>query len=230
MSEKRGFGGSNIRQSAGSLGFAGSVGGTNPVQPGLSGEQLADIPGDVEQILRELIAVGGIGAGKILVIGVSTSEVAGERIGSAGSREVAEAIFEGVHRVRTETGFYPVFQCCEHLNRALVVERELFDRHPALTPVSVIPVPKAGGSMAAAAYRLFREPVVVEEIRADAGVDIGSTLIGMHLRPVAVPVRPTLRLIGSAAVTMAYSRPKLIGGSRAVYDEETATAASASCD
>nr|WP_238323098.1 TIGR01440 family protein [Gorillibacterium massiliense] len=188
------------------------------------------IPGNVEQILTELVTAGGIGPRQMIVIGVSTSEVAGRRIGSAGSREVAEAIFKGVRQAREKFGFFPVFQCCEHLNRALVVERELLALHPDLTPVSVVPVPKAGGSMAATAYLRFQEPVVVEEVRAHAGLDIGSTLIGMHMRPVAVPVRPTLRRIGEAAVTMAYSRPKLIGGSRAVYDDHAAREAAGTCD
>jgi uncharacterized protein (TIGR01440 family) len=111
----------------------------------------------------------------------------------------------------------------------LVAERELLDRYPELEPVSVIPVPKAGGSMAACAYRQFADPVVVEAVRAHAGIDIGATLIGMHLRPVAVPVRPSLRTIGAAPVTMAYSRPKLIGGPRAVYNEQAAREAGG-CD
>ncbi|MNC62402.1 hypothetical protein D3C75_1124200 [compost metagenome] len=126
-----------------------------------------------------------------------------------------------MRRAREQAGFYPVFQCCEHLNRALVLEREALDQYPLLEPVSVVPVPKAGGSMAAYAYRTFKDPVVVEAVRAHAGLDIGGTLIGMHLRPVAVPVRPSVRMLGHAHLQMAYTRPKLIGGERAVYSAVT---------
>ncbi|MBC8080274.1 MAG: TIGR01440 family protein [Gorillibacterium sp.] len=172
----------------------------------------------VDQALTELITIGGVQPGAIIVFGVSTSEVAGQHIGTSGSMEIASAIYEGVQRARAKAAFYPVFQCCEHLNRALVMERELLLRHPDYEPVSVIPVRNAGGAMAAFAYRHLTDPVVVEAVRAHAGVDIGATLIGMHLRPVAVPVRPTVKQIGAAALQMAYSRPKLIGGPRAVYD------------
>lgn len=174
----------------------------------------------VETVLEELVQAGQIREGQIVVIGTSTSEVLGHHIGTSGTMDVAGQLFEGVRRVRERYGFFPAFQCCEHLNRALVVERELTDRDPLLEPVSVVPVPKAGGSMAAYAYRSFRHPVVVESIRAHAGLDIGGTLIGMHLRPVAVPLRPSIRKIGEAFVQMAYTRPKLIGGVRAVYQLE----------
>lgn len=176
----------------------------------------------VESILLELTEAGRIRPGQIVVIGTSTSEVAGRRIGTSGMSGVAERIFEGVRLAREQTGFYPAFQCCEHLNRALVVERELLDRYPLLEPVSVVPAPKAGGSMAAYAYRQFHDPVVVETISAHAGLDIGETLIGMHLRRVAVPYRPSIRQIGRARVTAAFTRPKLIGGERAVYRLEPA--------
>lgn len=172
----------------------------------------------VERVLCELAEAGGLRPGSIVVIGTSTSEVLGRRIGTSGTEEVAREIYEGVRRAREKLGFYPAFQCCEHLNRALVVERELLDRDPLLEPVTVVPVPKAGGSMAAYAYRTFREPAVVESIRAHAGLDIGETLIGMHLRPVAVPFRPSVRMLGGARLQAAYSRPKLIGGARAVYE------------
>jgi len=174
----------------------------------------------VVRALEELYAAGGLKPGHIVVIGCSTSEVTGKRIGSAGSLETAELIYEGIQRARASLGFYPAFQCCEHLNRALVVEEELLDRYPMLEPVSVIPVPRAGGSMAAYAYHKLNRPVVVESIRAHAGIDIGGTLIGMHLRPVAVPVRPSNPQIGHTYIQMAYSRPKLIGGARAVYTLE----------
>lgn len=174
------------------------------------------IAADVETIARELVQAGNLQAGQLVVIGVSTSEVIGQRIGTSGSEEVAAQIFRGLKRVQDEAGFELAFQCCEHLNRALVVEKAFAER-AALEPVSVIPVPKAGGSMAAYAYRHMNDPCVVESVRAHAGIDIGDTLIGMHLRQVAVPVRPSIRWIGAAHVNMAFSRPKLIGGARAVY-------------
>lgn len=180
-------------------------------------EFYAGMAGIVETVLLELVDAGHLREGQLVVIGTSTSEVLGYRIGTRGTERVAREIFEGVRRAREKAGFRPVFQCCEHLNRALVLERETLDRYPLLEPVSVVPVPKAGGSMAAYAYRSFREPVVVEAVRAHAGLDIGGTLIGMHLRPVAVPVRPTVRMLGHAHLQMAYTRPKLIGGERAVY-------------
>jgi uncharacterized protein (TIGR01440 family) len=177
----------------------------------------AGMAGTVETVLLELAQAGGLRRGQLVVIGTSTSEVLGYRIGTQGTERVAREIFEGVRRAREQTGFYPVFQCCEHLNRALVMEQEALALYPLLEPVSVVPVPKAGGSMAAYAYRTFKDPVVVEAVRAHAGLDIGGTLIGMHLRPVAVPVRPSERMLGHAQLQMAYTRPKLIGGERAVY-------------
>lgn len=170
----------------------------------------------VQTIVSELVAAGGIKRGQLVVIGCSTSEVLGKRIGTSGTTDAATAIFAGVEAVRQQVGFYPVYQCCEHLNRALVLEREAAERY-GLDEVAAVPVPKAGGSMAAHAYRHLNDAVLVESVRAHAGVDIGDTFIGMHLRPVAVPVRPTIRSIGQAHVTMAYFRPKLIGGARAVY-------------
>lgn len=182
------------------------------------------IGSDVETVLRELIAAGNVKPGQIVVIGTSTSEVLGRHIGTAGTEEVAARIYRAVETVRSEAGFYPAYQCCEHLNRALVVNRELLSRYPLLEEVSVVPVRKAGGSMAAYAYRHLTDACVVETISAHAGVDIGDTLIGMHLRRVAVPVRPSVRSIGGAHVNMAYTRPKLIGGARAVYTAEAAQA------
>lgn len=176
----------------------------------------------LEANLRELVTAGGLRPGNILVIGTSTSEILGHRIGTSGTLDAAKPIFETVARICGEFGLHAAFQCCEHLNRALVVEEELLALAPQLEPVSVIPVPKAGGSMASYAYRHFAKPVVVETIQAHAGIDIGSTLIGMHLRRVAVPVRPPVRHIGQAYVTMAFARPKLIGGTRAVYTAEIA--------
>ncbi|PZD97773.1 TIGR01440 family protein [Paenibacillus sambharensis] len=177
------------------------------------------IAGNVETAVRELAAAGSLRAGQLLVIGTSTSEVAGAHIGTAGTLDVAAAIYEGVEAVRKEIGFIPLYQCCEHLNRALVTTREAQERY-GLTEVAAVPVPGAGGSMAAYAYRHLTDSVLVEQVQAHAGIDIGDTLIGMHLRPVAVPVRPSVKRIGEAHVTMAYTRPKLIGGARAVYQLE----------
>jgi uncharacterized protein (TIGR01440 family) len=174
---------------------------------------------DVETNLRELIQVGGLKAGQVLVIGTSTSELLGHRIGTSGTLQAAEPIYHAAVKVADEFGLFLAFQCCEHLNRALVVEEEILSRYP-LEPVSAIPVPRAGGSMASYAFRHFKRPVLVEIIQAHAGMDIGDTLIGMHLRRVAVPVRPQIRTIGHAHVTMAITRPKLIGGARAVYAEQ----------
>jgi TIGR01440 family protein len=182
-------------------------------------QQASVVKQAVQTIVSELVTAGGIKRGQLVVIGCSTSEVLGKRIGTSGTMDAAEAIFAGVEAVRQQAGFYPVYQCCEHLNRALVLEREAAERY-GLDEVAAVPVQKAGGSMAAYAYRHLNDAVLVESVRAHAGVDIGDTFIGMHLRPVAVPVRPTIRSIGQAHVTMAYSRPKLIGGARAVYTLE----------
>ncbi|CAM4155006.1 TIGR01440 family protein [Paenibacillus alkaliterrae] len=174
----------------------------------------------VETIIRELAFAGKLSMDQLLVIGVSTSEVLGRRIGTAGTVETAARIYAGVDKVRGEIGFIPVFQCCEHLNRALVMERAAAERY-GLEIVGAVPVPKAGGSMAAYAYRQLADPCLVEAVQAHAGIDIGDTFIGMHLKRVAVPVRPSIRCIGEAHVTMAVTRPKLIGGARAVYELET---------
>lgn len=170
-------------------------------------------------IVRELAQAASLTAGKVLVIGTSTSEIAGRRIGTGGALETAQQVLDGIAEVQAEYGFYTAFQCCEHLNRALVVERELLARL-GLTEVAAVPVPRAGGSMASAAYRNFRDPCLAETISAHAGVDIGETMIGMHLRSVAVPFRPSIRYIGEARVTAALTRAKLIGGERAVYRME----------
>ncbi|KYG29230.1 TIGR01440 family protein [Alkalihalobacillus trypoxylicola] len=151
----------------------------------------------------------------LLVIGCSTSEVAGEKIGTNGSAEIAKVIYE----VLEDSSISLAFQCCEHLNRALVVEREVAQSHH-YEPVSAIPIVTAGGAMATYAFSKMKNPVLVEEIRADAGIDIGDTLIGMHLKKVAVPIRSQVSNIGSAHLTMAYTRPKLIGGIRAVYEKK----------
>lgn len=179
--------------------------------------EISQIADQVEIVLSELVHVGNIIAGQIIVIGTSTSEVLGQQIGTSGSMQVAELIYRGIERVREKVGFYTAFQCCEHLNRALVVEQAILAQYHGLEPVSVIPMPRAGGSMAAYAYEQLAQPVVIETIQAHAGLDIGGTLIGMHLRKVAVPAKPSICWFGQAYVQMAFTRPKLIGGSRAIY-------------
>ncbi|WP_078556155.1 TIGR01440 family protein [Bacillus alkalicellulosilyticus] len=181
----------------------------------LSAEQ---IQADVQSILDDLLIAKSLTEHDIFVIGTSTSEVIGERIGTSGSETVSEALFQAFITFRKKTNVHLAFQCCEHLNRALVVERETANMFQ-LEEVTVIPVKKAGGAMAAHAYSQLKEPVVVEFIKADAGIDIGDTLIGMHIKHVAVPVRSKIKQIGQAHVTLATTRPKLIGGQRAVYSQ-----------
>ena len=166
--------------------------------------------------VSELIDKAGLKKGNILVIGCSTSEIIGSKIGTNSAPEVAAEVFGAMLTYAREKGIYLAVQCCEHLNRAVVIEREAA---PFLDEVNVVPRPKAGGSMATAAYSSFADPIVVEEIRADAGLDIGFTLIGMHLKKVAVPLRLENNRIGEALVVAARTRPKFIGGARAVYDE-----------
>ena len=167
----------------------------------------------------ELIDVAALKAGDLLVVGCSSSEVVGERIGKGSSMEAAQAVFAGIYPVLKERGIYLAAQCCEHLNRALIVERACAERY-GLEPVWVKPQPHAGGSFATAVWERFADPVAVECIRAHAGMDIGQTLIGMHLRRVAVPVRLSVSRIGEAPVVFARTRPPYIGGPRAQYQTE----------
>ncbi|MEN6565613.1 MAG: TIGR01440 family protein [Veillonellales bacterium] len=170
-----------------------------------------------KEALAELLQTAQLSAGQIVVVGCSTSEVRGARIGSAGSAEVAAALLNGLTEVCAGAQVHLAIQCCEHLNRALVVERPVMENYQ-LEQVSVRPIPHAGGALAAQAMQDFTDPVVVEFISAHAGLDIGSTLIGMHLKRVAVPVRLKNKQVGQALVTAARTRPKLIGGVRAVYE------------
>ena len=165
---------------------------------------------------RQLAEAAKLHKGQIVVVGCSTSEVVGHNVGSWSTPEVANAIFEGLSSVFAPMGVYIAAQCCEHLNRALIVEHEAV---PNGEIVNVMPQPKAGSSFATAAYHSFHHPVALEEIRADAGLDIGGTLIGMHLKKVAVPVRLQQIHIGQAILLAARVRPKFIGGERAIYDE-----------
>ena len=179
-------------------------------------EFLQTIQQQITAAAEELITVAQPKPGQIFVVGCSTSEVLGEKIGTAGSPETALVMMAALSAVTQKHHLYLAQQCCEHLNRALVVEEEVLDKYN-LTQVTVHPVPHAGGSMASAAYEAFKHPVVVEQIQAHLGLDIGQTLIGMHLKRVAVPVRLSLKKIGSAVLTAARTRPPLIGGERAKY-------------
>ena len=168
------------------------------------------------QAVLELIEAGSLTKGDILVIGCSSSEIIGGKIGKDSTYSAAEALLDAIYPILNEHGIYLAAQCCEHLNRALVIEKECAEKY-FLDRVAVIPQPKAGGSFATATYKKMNEPVLVEHIRAHAGIDVGGTLIGMHLRDVAVPVRLSVSKIGEASIICAYTRPKFIGGERAVY-------------
>ena len=176
-------------------------------------EQIAQ---QCQDAVAELYEVARLKAGDIVVVGCSTSEVLGSKIGTNSAPETAVEIFNSIYGFLKEKGVYLAAQCCEHLNRAIIVEAEAV---PNADIVNVVPQPKAGGSFATAAYHGLEHPVAVEEIRADAGLDIGATLIGMHLKKVAVPVRLQVKQIGQAPLTAARVRPKFIGGVRAVYDQ-----------
>lgn len=167
---------------------------------------------------KEILEISGLEEGEIFVVGCSTSEVGGASIGSYSSPELAEVVFGGIYQATQEAGVYLAAQCCEHLNRALILEKEAA-KGCGYEMVNVVPQPKAGGSFATAAYKAFEHPVAVEHIKAGAGMDIGDTLIGMHLRDVAVPVRIRTKEIGDAHVVCARTRAKFIGGARAMYDE-----------
>lgn len=172
----------------------------------------------MEQALLELLAQKPLSEQHLCVFGVSTSEIIGYRIGTNGSWEIAQSLFQAIRRIQRDYGFHLAFQCCEHLNRACVMERDSaeFFCYPE---VAAVPTPKAGGSMAAYAFQHLTDAILVEEIQADAGVDIGDTLIGMHVKPVVVPFRSTIGRIGKANLNLAYSRPKYIGGSRTTYQQ-----------
>lgn len=177
----------------------------------------AFVAAQARQATEELLAAARLERGDIFVVGCSSSEIVGGRIGHASSLEAAQAVFAGIYPALQERGIWLAAQCCEHLNRALLLERDCA-RQYGYDPVCVVPQPKAGGSFATTAWKSFTAPVAVEHIRAHAGLDIGGTMIGMHLRDVAVPVRLSLDHIGQAILLCARTRPKLIGGSRAVYE------------
>ena len=178
-----------------------------------------EITGQARQAVTELLERARLEPGDIFVVGCSSSEVGGHRIGSDSSPEVAQAILDGIYPVLKEKGIYLAAQCCEHLNRAIIIEEEAALKY-GLEMVNVKPQLKAGGSFSTAAWNGFASPCAVERIQAHAGIDIGDTLIGMHLRPVAVPVRTEVRSIGSAHVVCARTRLKYIGGERAAYQAQ----------
>ncbi|MDR0915776.1 MAG: TIGR01440 family protein [Oscillospiraceae bacterium] len=180
--------------------------------------ELHEIENAAQSVIDELLAAAKLRAGDIVVVGCSSSEVIGARIGTDSSPEVGRAIYNALAERVKSHGLYLAAQCCEHLNRAIVVERECAERY-GLEIVNAVPQPKAGGSFATAAWSEMREPVCVAQIAAHAGLDIGGTLIGMHLRRVAVPVKLTRRTLGDATVIAARTRPPFVGGSRAIYDE-----------
>ena len=180
---------------------------------------LKDITNSARQAVTELLDAARLAPGSILVVGCSSSEILGQKIGTASSMDAAKAVIDGILPVLKEREIYLAAQCCEHLNRAIIVEQELVQRD-RLEPVNVVPQPKAGGSWATNVWNAFQHPAAVEYIRADAGMDIGSTLIGMHLKPVAVPVRTSIKKIGEAPVVFARTRAKYVGGPRAHYNDD----------
>ncbi len=179
-------------------------------------ENFGVIRKDIYQALEELLAVAKLKPEQIVVIGCSTSEILGERIGKASSLEVAKALLESILPLISKNKLFLAVQGCEHINRALVVEAKCVEKYN-LEQVNVVPHIHAGGGFAAAVYASFKDPVMVENIRADAGMDIGDTFIGMHLKEVAVPIRSEIKNIGKAHLTMARTRTRYIGGERAKY-------------
>ncbi len=181
----------------------------------LTAEDAAALRAQASAAALALCEEAHLTAGQRVVIGCSTSEITGERIGSSSTPEAADAVFGGLYEVFSARGIYIAAQCCEHLNRALIIDRAAWQGEEI---VNVVPMPKAGGSFAVAAYAGFADPVAVAEIRADAGLDIGGTMIGMHLKRVAVPLRLSVKTIGKASLAAARVRPPFAGGARAVYN------------
>lgn len=179
---------------------------------------LSTIEQQAHQAAAELLEAAKLHPGDIFVVGCSSSEILGGRIGHASSLEAAQAAFRGIFPLLQEQGIFLAAQCCEHLNRSIVIEREAAKKY-GYQIVAAVPQPHAGGSWATNCWRTFKDPVLVEEVKAAAGMDIGGTLIGMHLRRVAVPVRLSMDHIGEAILLCARTRPPFIGGSRAVYSD-----------
>lgn len=184
----------------------------------MDNEYIENIKASAEKLTEELCEAAGLEDGDILVVGCSSSEIMGDKIGTASSLDGAKAAFEGIYGVVKKRGIFLAAQCCEHLNRAIIIEKEL-QKRDRLTAVNVVPQPKAGGSFSTVAYNSFENAAAVEHIKAQAGIDIGDTLIGMHLEDVAVPLRLSINSIGKAHVVCARTRPRFIGGQRAVYDD-----------
>ncbi len=179
---------------------------------------LEEINQQAKTATKELLEIANLKKGQIFVVGCSSSEIGGYKIGSHSVEEIAKAVFDGIYSVLKENEIFLACQCCEHLNRAIIVERELAEKK-GLEIVNVVPCPTAGGSFATTAYKEFEDAVAVEFIKGDCGIDIGGTLIGMHLKNVAVPVRLSIDKIGNANIICARTRPKYIGGERAIYVE-----------
>lgn len=179
-----------------------------------------EIKSQAHDACEELINTAHLSTGDILVVGCSSSEIKGERIGKGSDIDAAKAVYEGIMPLLKMRGIFLAAQCCEHLNRAIIIEKKAL--LPGTEIVNAVPQLHAGGSFAVTCYENFEEPVAVEHIKADAGLDIGDTLIGMHLKDVAVPVRLNVKEIGEAHLVAARTRPKYIGGERAVYDMKLA--------
>lgn len=180
---------------------------------------LNNIKTQAQKAITEFIEISGIKSGELLVIGCSSSEIMGGDIGKASSMDAAKVVFDGIYSILKEKGIHLAAQCCEHLNRALIIEHEAAEKF-GYEIVNVMPQPKAGGSFATTAWQNMEHPVAVEHIKAHSGIDIGNTLIGMHLKEVAVPVRLSINKIGEAPIVCARTRPKFIGGERAHYCED----------
>ena len=181
-------------------------------------EMKAEIFTVLDAAVEALQQAGEIAPGGLIVLGCSTSEVAGARIGKGSVPELGGVIAQAMLDACHAHGMDAAFQCCEYLNRAIVMEKRVL-RERGLTQVKAVPQPKAGGSVPAAAWKLLESPALAISVQAEAGIDVGDTLVGMHIRPVAVPLRIDVNRVGQANLVMAYSRLPFIGGSRAVYEE-----------
>ena len=180
-------------------------------------EFLALVANQAREAMEQLYEQANLKKGQIVVVGCSTSEIRGQKIGSDSNEQTAAVVFQSIYDFCKEKELFVAAQCCEHLNRAIVMERNTLRVYEE---VNVMPQPKAGGAFATSAYKQMEDPILVEAIKADAGLDIGGTLIGMHLKAVAVPLRLDIKQIGEAYLQAARTRPKFIGGSRAMYREE----------
>ena len=180
---------------------------------------LESIKNDAEAAVSAIVSEAKLESGDLFIVGCSSSEVLGEKIGTNSSVDVADAIFKGIYGVLKDKGIFMAVQCCEHLNRAVILEKKAAKLF-GYDEVNVIPQPKAGGSLGTLAFERLENAVAVEKVRADAGLDIGLTMIGMHLKEVAVPLRLPIKKIGNAPIVCARTRPKFIGGIRAKYNED----------